>query len=271
MSRWVGVVFGALFMLLNGKRRRVARVNLRMCFPELSARDRERLLRRHFFATGKSYSDLGFLAWASLARIERHTRLLGLEHLRAQAERGRRVILLVPHCLGVNVGGVLARHHPMFSMFKPPRNRVLNWFLNKGRMRFGCRLLERAQGMRPVVRALAQGHAFYYMPDEDFGPGRSVFVPFFGVPTATLTTLGRLAALADAVVIPVFVRLRENGAGYEIMLRPALEHFPSGDLRLDAARMNEVLEQGIRQMPEQYMWNFKLFRTRPDGVRSPYA
>ena len=270
-SRAVGALLGWSFFLVNGKRRRIARVNLRLCFPELSTRQRRSLLRRHFVMTGKSYADLGFLAWAAPARIERKIRVLGLEHLRIVQRRGGRVILLVPHCLGVNFGSIIAKHYPVFSMFKPPRDALLNWFINKGRMRFGARLLARKQGMRPVLRALHQGMAFYYIPDEDFGPERSVFAPFFGIPTATLPTLARLAAIADAVVVPLFVRMLPDGEGYEMSLGGPLQDFPSEDPVQDAARMNQVLEASIRQVPEQYMWTLKLFKTRPGNVPSPYG
>lgn len=270
VGRTVGALLGWAFFIVNRKRRRIARLNLRLCFPELSSRQRATLLRKHFVMTGRSYADLGFLAWGSTTTIERKFRVLGLEHLQALDTHGGRVILLVPHCLGVNLGGVLAAHHPMFSMFKPQRNAVLDWFLNKARMRFGCRLFARKQGMRPVVRALSQGMAFYYIPDEDFGPDRSVFAPFFGVHAATLPTLGRLAKLAGAAVIPVFVRMLPGNAGAEVVLKPPLKDFPSGDRVNDAARMNEVLEENIREMPEQYMWTFRLFKTRPDNAPSPY-
>ncbi|MDX1489156.1 MAG: hypothetical protein R3268_13185 [Acidiferrobacterales bacterium] len=270
VARAVGGLLGWAFFIINGKRRRIARLNLRLCFPELSSRQRAVLLRKHFLMTGRSYADLGFLAWASAARIKRKIRVVGLEHLRAQDAHGGRVILLVPHCLGVNLGGVLAGHHAMFSMFKPQRNALLDWFLNKVRMRFGCRLLTRKQGMRPVVRALSQGMAFYYIPDEDFGPERSVFAPFFGVHAATLPTLGRLAKLAGTAVIPVFVRMLPGNAGSEVVLRPPLKDFPTGDRVNDAARMNAVMEESIREIPEQYMWTFKLFKTRPDNAPSPY-
>ena len=155
-------------------------------------------------------------------------------------------------------------------MFKPPRDALLNWFINKGRMRFGARLLTRKQGMRPVLRGLRQGTAFYYIPDEDFGPKRSVFAPFFGIPTATLPTLARLAAIADAVVIPLFVRMLPGGDGYEMVLSAPLQDFPSDNPVVDAARMNRVLEASIRKVPEQYMWTLKLFKTRPVNVPSPY-
>jgi lauroyl/myristoyl acyltransferase len=155
-------------------------------------------------------------------------------------------------------------------MMKLQRNPVVNWILNRGRLRFGGGLLSRDQGLRPVVRGLRAGLAFYYLPDEDFGPKQSVFVPFFGIPTATLPTLGRLAEMADAAVVPCFVRVLARARGYEVVLGAPLASFPSGDRLADAAAMNRAMEDGIRDMPEQYMWTLKLFKTRPDSAPAPY-
>ncbi len=270
VSRLLGAMFGWLMYALNAKRRHIARVNLAMCFPQRSARERERLLRRHFIVSGQAYLDLGFLAWAGERRILRKVRLRGLEHYREHAAK-KNIILLAPHCVGMNFGGsVIAREHAQFSMVKLQRNPAVNRLLNRGRMRFGCRLLARQQGLRPVIRGLKQGLAFYYLPDEDFGPRHSVFAPFFGVPTATLTTLGRLTRMTNALVVPCFTRLLPGGRGYEVILKPALVDFPSGDRTHDAARMNAVIEEGLRHMPEQYLWTFKLFKTRPHGASPPY-
>ncbi|WP_372523729.1 lysophospholipid acyltransferase family protein [Sulfuricaulis sp.] len=268
-SRVAGAALGLLMMVTNEKRRKIARINLEMCFPKLSLRERERLLRRHFIVSGQSYFDLAYLAWASERRILRKTTIRGLEHY--QDLRGRNIILLAPHCVGMNFGGaVIARERAQFSMVKLQRNPVVNGLLNRGRMRFGCFLLARQQGLRPVIRGLKQGLAFYYLPDEDFGQRQSVFVSFFGVPTATLTTLGRLARLTNALVVPCFTRLLPGGRGYEVILKPPLEDFPNGDRTRDAARMNVVIEEGLRHMPEQYLWTFKIFKTRPGHAPSPY-
>ena len=270
-SRAIGAALGLLMMAANAKRRKIARINLEMCFPEKSPSQRRRLLRRHFIVSGQSYLDLSYLAWASKERILRKVRFRHLEHYREPVSKKKNVILLAPHCVGMNFGGaVIAREHAQFSMVKLQGNATVDWVLNCGRMRFGCELLARQQGLRPVVRGLNQGLSFYYLPDEDFGPKQSVFVPFFGVPTATLATLGRLATMTDAVVVPCFTRLLPGGRGYEVILRPALENFPSGDRVQDAARMNEAMEEGIRAMPEQYLWTFKLFKTRPQHAPSPY-
>jgi KDO2-lipid IV(A) lauroyltransferase len=243
-SRVAGAALGLLMMVTNEKRRKIARINLEMCFPKSSLREREHLLRRHFIVSGQSYFDLAYLAWASERRILRKTIIRGLEHY--QNLRGRNIILLAPHCVGMNFGGaVIARERAQFSMVKLQRNPVVNGLLNRGRMRFGCFLLARQQGLRPVIRGLKQGLAFYY--------------------------LGRLARLTNALVVPCFTRLLPGGRGYEVILKPPLEDFPNGDRALDAARMNAVIEEGLRHMPEQYLWTFKIFKTRPGHAPSPYG
>lgn len=270
VSRALGAGFGWLMMVTNRKRREIVRINLALCFPDLTETQRTRIQFRHFIRSGQASIDLGFLIWAPAWRVFRKVQFRGLEHFREHYGR-RNIILLAPHLVGLNFGGsVLSRGHPLFSMIKAQGNPVVDWLLNKARMRFGGEFFLREQGLRPVIRVVRAGRPFYYLPDEDFGPEQSVFVPFFGVPTATLTTLGRLAQSTDAVVIPCFTRLLPGGRGYEVILHPPLRNFPTGDHMEDAAHMNAAMEEGIRQMPEQYLWAFKLFKTRPGNGVSPY-
>ena len=269
VSRAVGSGLGFLLYATNAKRRRIARTNLKLCFPEATGTARQRLLRRHFRLAGQAYVDVGFLAWAGERRFRRAIRLQGIEHLDAARAAGRRIILLAPHCVGMNVGGIaVARHQSVFSMVKRQRNPLVNWVLNKARARYGSPLINREQGLRPAVRALTQNQSFYYLPDEDLGPKHSVFAPFFGIPTATLDTLGRLARLTDAAVVPCFTRLVPGG--YDVHLTPPLAPFPENDPVADAAHMNRAIEAEIRAVPEQYMWTFKIFKTRPGGAAPPY-
>lgn len=269
VSRAVGAGMGNLMRRTNRKRRDIVALNLRMCFPHLSDTEREALARAHFRTAGQAYLDIGLLAFANRARVRRLVRFVGLEHYQSVLAQQRPVILLVPHNIGMNfTGSLLAAEHPMFGLIKPLANPVMDWLLHRGRTRFGCQLFQREQGLRPVVRAIQERVTFYYLPDEDHGPKNSVFAPFFGVPAATLTTPGRMARLTGAAVVPCFTSLTPGG--YEIRFEPALENFPSGDETADAARMNEVLEAGIRRMPAQYTWTFKLFKTRPDNAPSPY-
>lgn len=269
LTRAAGAGAGLLMFVLNRKRRRVARTNLDLCFPNLSEAKRARVLRRHFIVYGQSLTDIAHLVWSRRRRLERMMRWHGLKAYRTLVANHRRMILLAPHFVAVNFAGVLlSRECPVAYGFKPPRNEVLDWLLHRARTRFGAAALARGQGLRPVVRAIEAGYAFHFSPDEDLGPRHSVFAPFFGINTATLPTLGRLAALCDAAVVPCLAALTPHG--YELILQPPLENFPTGDTVADAAQMNRVIEDSARRMPEQYMWTLKLFKTRPPGELSPY-
>lgn len=273
--RWamaIGGLLGSLFLTLNAKRRRIAHININMCFPDLNDTQRDILVRSHFRCYGQSVVDFGLIWWASENKLDRLTDVKGLEQYRSLVESNRNIILLTPHAIGMDFGGVaVSRLHPTVSMMKPLKNDLLNYFVLRGRERYSStRIVMRDDGLRPMIRGIRDHQACYYIPDEDFGAENSVFTPFFGVSTATLPTLGRMARMTNAAVVPCFTRLRDDGC-YEVTLKPALENFPSGNVEQDAQRMNWELEQGIRSMPAQYMWTLRWFKTPADGSESPYA
>lgn len=260
-----GWLLGEAYYRTSRKRRCVARANIAICFPALDAAARERLVRTHFHEAMQCLCDLGWLWWAPRARLERFVRLQGLAHLDAVSARGQAAITFTGHAVALEMGLVLSLYHAHAALIKPLRNRLLNYFFARGRARFGAVLFARENGLRPLLRALDRGLALYFLPDEDLGLRDSVFVPFFGEPAATLTSLGRIAARAQAAVLPVYTRRRADGRGYDVMIEPPLADFPSGDPVRDAARMNAALEAAIRAAPSQYLWTFKRFKSRPPG------
>ncbi len=268
----IGGLLGTLFFKLNAKRRRIARINIAMCFPELDEAARESLVYDHFRLYGQSVVDFGLIWWASEKKLDRLTFFSGLEQYKTLIASGRNIILLTPHVIGMDFGGVaVSRLHPTVSMMKPLKNPLLNYFVLRGRERYPTtHIVMRDEGLRPMIRGIRNHQACYYIPDEDFGVENSVFVPFFGIATATLPTLGRMAKMTDAAVVPCFTRLTDDGY-YEVNLKPVLDDFPTGDTRQDTQRMNTELEAGIRAMPSQYMWTLRWFKTPVDGSESPYA
>lgn len=261
----VGQGLGMLLCWFGRERRRVARINLRQCFPELPDGDRERLLRRHFRAFGRALLERGILWWSSRERIQKLVKIEGLEHW--QAVRDRPVIWLAPHFVGLDMGGVrLTSEFPLVSMYSRQKNPVFDAVLLHSRTRFGTAILaSRQQGLRPVVKAMREGLPFYYLPDMDFGPRDAVFVPFFGTPAATITGLSRLAKMTGAAVVPAITRQLPGGAGYVLRFYPAWENFPGDDVEADTRRMNAFIEERVLEMPEQYFWLHKRFKTRPPG------
>jgi KDO2-lipid IV(A) lauroyltransferase len=261
----IGRGLGSVAFWLIPERRRVTRINVAKCFPELGPGARERLAREHFRAAARSLLELGLVWWAPPERIERLVRIDGLEHLRALGAAPS--ILFVPHFVGLNIGAArLGSEADCVSMYAAQKNRLLSQLLLKGRHRFGTqRLVSRQGGIRPVIGAMREGLPFYYLPDQDYGPRDALFVPFFGVPAATVPGLSRIARLTGARVLPCITRMLPGGRGYVMTIEPPWENFPTADVAADTRRMNEYIERKVREMPEQYLWMHKRFKTRPPG------
>ena len=267
---WFGNGVGLLLYLLAAERRRVATINLRLCFPAMGEVERTRLVRRNFMAFGRSFIERGILWWSSSERINKLVRVVGLEHF--QAAQGKPLILLTAHFVALDVGGSwLSQHTNVVTVYSNQKDPYFHKVLLGKRMRFGQQLLySRQEGMRPVVRALREGYPFYYFTDQDFAAKDALFIPFFGVPASTLTTIPRLVEMTGARVVPCIPRVLPHGQGYELRFYPAWENYPTGDLAADTRRMNEFIEQRILEMPEQYFWPHKRFKTRPQGEERPY-
>ena len=272
--RALGALERALGVLLHAvarERRTVVLTNLALCFPELDERAREALARRHFQSLGRSLLERALLWWASRERLARITRIEGLEHW--QACDGRPVIFLAPHFVGMEMGGTrLSIENPAITTFySRQKNRLFDAMLVHGRGRFTReRIHARQDGVRPIIRALRDGVALYYLPDMDLGPRDALFARFFGVEAATVTALNRIASIAKAAVVPCVTRQLPGGEGYEVRLYPKWDDFPSADPAADVQRMNRFIEERVREMPEQYFWVHKRFKTRPHGEASPY-
>ncbi len=258
----IGNAIGAVLYWLIPERRRVTRINLEKCFPQMSAAERERLARAAFRAFCRGFVDRAVLWWASDARLRSMVRLEGLEHLDSA---GSRVILLAPHFAGIEATGIrLSMDRDLSSLYQHQKDPVVDRQLFKGRTRFSPNVVSRQQGLRRVLRWINAGIPFYYLPDLDFGRKGTTFVPFFGVPAATAIGLSYIARTTGAAVVPCVTRMLPEG-GYVAQFYPAWTEFPSGDEVKDARRMMAFIEERVLEMPDQYHWMHKRFKTRPEG------
>jgi len=266
----LGRGLGFLLYVLGRERRKVVLTNLMLCFPQRSEAQRRHIARLHFQAFGRSLLEHGILWWSSQERVRRLVRVEGIEHWQAVA--GRPVIFLAPHFIGLDMGGIrIGAEHRVVSVYSRQKDSSFDEVLYHGRTRFVMpELYSRQEGVRSVIKALRRGLPFYYLPDMDFGSRDSVFVPFFGVPAATITGLSRIARLAGAVVVPSVTRQLPGTGGYVLTFYPAWRDFPSDDVGADARRMNAFIEERVREMPEQYYWLHKRFKTRPPGEARYY-
>ncbi len=263
----LGRGFGHLLYWLARYRRRIVLTNLALCFPELDEAARRRLARENFALTGRSMLERGLAWWASAERLRATVRIRGLERLQALKAAGRPVLLLTPHFIGLDMAGTrLSMEGDFVSVYAQQKDPVFDHWLHHGRSRFNDQLLlSRSDGVRATVKAMKSGRPFYYLPDLDYGRRESIFVPFFGVPAATITGLPRLARLAGAAVMPCVCRMLPGGQGYELELGEPWADFPGEDVEADTRRMNEWIEAVIRTMPAQYYWVHRRFKTRPQG------
>lgn len=265
LGQGIGWLAGRLWQ----KRRYVVRVNLRLCFPELQGAALERAVDAHFEALGAGIFEACLAWWASDRRLRRHGEVVGLEHLEAAMAGGTGVLLLTGHFTTLELGArFLALHRDFHAMYRPINNPLIDYFMHHWRQaRSGLPALPR-EDLRALVKALRQGRAIWYGPDQTLDFRHSVFVPFFGVPALTITATSRLAQMGRARVVPYFPQ-RVNGR-YRVTFLPALEDFPGTDETADAARINAVIEQGIRLAPEQYFWVHRRFKWRPPGDKDVY-
>ncbi len=262
----IGGVLGTLLYYLMSERRHIALTNIRACFPELAPAQQRRLVLAHFRVFVQAALATPISWWGSEKRMKRLVRTPGKEHFDQALAAKKPVILLVAHFVAIEVAGmVLAPDYFMIDMYKRPKNRFFDYLIRARRQRFGGLLVERREGIKPVIRAIKKGGVFFYLSDQDQGRDGAVFAPFFGIPTATLTALSRLAQITGAVVIPAQARQLAWGKGYELVFQPPLENFPTHDAVADTTRMNMIIENAVREMPEQYFWSHRRFKTRPEG------
>ncbi|MFA5520520.1 MAG: lysophospholipid acyltransferase family protein [Castellaniella sp.] len=253
----------------------VVRTNLRLCFPESTAAQREAWLKHHFLLLAQSVIDRGLLWFGPEADIRAGTPITGLEHLQALLDARRPVILLAPHMIGLDAA---ATRLTLFlkesaTMYTPQSHPGIDALVRRGRGRFNTvHLVSRREGIRGLLAHLRRGVPVYYLPDMDFGRKGAIFVPFFGIPAATLPTTAQIARRWDAAVVPILSRLDAQTGQYHIRVLPPLADFPGEESLEDAtARLNRKIEAWVREDPPQYYWVHRRFKTQPDISRpKPY-
>ena len=264
LQRGLGRGLGSLLRLAMGSRRRVAARNLALCFPELDAGARERLLHANFAALGIGLFEFTRAWWGSLAAPRRGLRVDGLEHLQAAVAAGRGVILVSGHFTTLEIcGRLLCDHVKLAGMYRPHSQPALEWAVKRGRLRYATAMFSREE-LRPAIRHLKEGGVLWFAPDQDTRRGESVYVPFFGRPASSLTSTHQMARLSGATVL-AFAHERRDDGSYALRLSPAFAGFPSRDAAADTAVVMREIESMVRAVPEQYLWIHRRFKHQPDG------
>ena len=267
--RALGALLGRVLYALVASRRRVVLTNLRLCFPQWSEAQVRSCARQTFVCFAQAWLDRGWLWHGAPDRVRARLRLTGAVQ---ELDGDTPTVIFAPHFMGLDAGWTaitqqLPRHFT--TIYTNQANQVADAWILQGRQRFGgARLFGRIDGVKSIVAALKAGEPLYLLPDMNFGPEDSVFVPFYGVPAATVPSLSRFARLGRAKVVPLLSRMTPQG--YDIDVLPAWADFPTADATADTAQMNLRLQAYIDSMPNQYYWVHKRFKDRPAGETPPY-
>jgi Kdo2-lipid IVA lauroyltransferase/acyltransferase len=265
MQLALGRAIGRLLLKVGGSRKRVALKNLQLCFPQRSDAEHQAMLKANFENTGIALLETGMGWWWPNWRVKNKVKVIGLEHIQQAQQQGKGVLLLAMHYLSaeINCRGI-GLTHPMVVFYRPHNNELMEYFQHRGRGRSNKYMLGK-RDVKGLIGALRDGESCIYLPDQDYGRNRSVFVPFFAVPDAASTTgtliFARQKNTESFMMIPT---RNDDNSGYTIELSPALTNFPTDDDMQDVTRINQELEQAILRKPEQYMWLHRRFKTRPN-------
>jgi KDO2-lipid IV(A) lauroyltransferase len=268
----VGRRLGAALRLVKRREERTARRNFEICFPELGAAEREELLTRHFAAAGTSFVEMAFGWFAPIEDVLARVTITGREHLDRALAAGKGALLFGAHFTTLEVGvAVLEAIAPRVScMYRPQRNAMMDAMILRGRRRFAHQQIPK-DNVRALLRNLRENFAVVYLPDQTQLGKQSELLPFFGEPALTNTATSKLAAISGAAVLPYFFRRLPGTEGYRVDIGAPLPGFPSADAAADTRRLVELLESYIRLAPEQYLWLYKKFKSRPAPYPDVYA
>ena len=266
----ISAVLGEVLYRVVPSRAHVTRVNLKLCFPEMPEKERKRIARRHFRLLVCSLLSIGTFWWSSKSRLRRLVKVKGIEHLKRAESEGRGIIILAPHFIAIDAGGLrLSMDRQMSTMYQTNPNPLYDRAIYQARRRFNGTLIDRKAPLTRLIRSIRSGAPFYYLPDQNAGAKHGMFVPFFGVQASTFPALGKLSQAGKAAVIPCSNRIIP-WRGIETVLGAPLNNFPLGDAYEDTLRMNQEVETMVRELGADYLWSHKRFKRRPEGEADLY-
>lgn len=267
--RALGSALGRTLYVVVPSRRRVVQTNLRMCFPQWSVAQIQQTTRETFVCFAQAWLDRGWLWHAAPELVCARLQLTGaLQELAGNAP----TVIFAPHFVGLDAAWTaLTQQIPrrFATIYAAQANPASDIWIHAGRQRFGApEMVARLAGVKPIVAAVRNGEPLYLLPDMNYDPSESLWVPFYGVTAATVPSLSRFAKLGRAKVVPVVTRMTSQG--YDVEILPAWQDFPTADAAADTALMNLRLQDYIDTMPPQYYWVHKRFKDRPAGETPPY-
>ena len=264
VNQAIGRVLGQLLYWLARPRKRYAEINIALCFPELDAQAQAKMVRGVIMSCGLSVAETAMGLWGRENKMRNRYSLTGLEHIEKAKAEGKGILLCGSHLTTIDISGRMMAYHVVADvLYRPDPNPLMAYAIMKARSRVNDNAIHR-RDTRQLIKNLRKGIIVWYAPDQDYGRDQSVFAPFFGIPAATVVATSRIAKISGCAVIPFFC-FREPHGHYRIEIQPALDNFPTDDDLADATRINKIIEDAVRQAPDQYLWVHRRFKTRPIG------
>jgi len=262
VQRYIGKGIGKLLSVLAKKRVQIAKRNLALCFPEYTPEQREKMLKANIDNAGMAVLEASMGWWWPTWRIKRMSEFEGYEHIAAILAKGKGVLAYAIHNMNLEFAvRVAGLRNPSVAFYRKHNNPLMEYMQYHGRNRSNKYMVHK-RDVRGLIQALNEKEVCFYLPDQDYGRVKCEFAPFFAVDKAATTT-GSLLFAKEANCETVFLASIRTATGYKIKVLPGLENFPSGDDKLDVARMNKMVETLVLEAPEQYLWMHKRFKTRP--------
>ncbi|MDF2180038.1 LpxL/LpxP family Kdo(2)-lipid IV(A) lauroyl/palmitoleoyl acyltransferase [Aliiglaciecola sp. CAU 1673] len=260
---WIGTMLGRFFYHVIKSRRRIAERNIELCFPDMSEAERKALVKANLESAGIALFEAGMGWWWPDWRVKRIGKMVGYDHIQAIMDKGKGVLGIACHNMNLEMAGrVIGVVHPSVGFYRRHNNPLMEYLQYHGRSKSNKYMIHK-KGVGDLIKALDQGELCFYLPDQDYGPKRCEYVPFFAVKDAATTT-GTLLFAEKANCETVFLLPLRTKTGYEVQVLPGLENFPSGDDKEDVTRVNQMIEKMVLAAPSQYLWMHKRFKTRPD-------
>ena len=269
----LGSITGILIMHSNNKRKNIVITNLTLCFKNKSKKYINNICKSYFRYLGQAFIDLPLLWWRSNQSLQKSCEVINKDYIEDELSKNKGVILLAAHSVSLDFGGRSLSKYPIISMYKPFRNKLLNWFVGSSRSKISDNVVVYPRDnfpFRKVIKALKSGTVFYYLADEDLGRENSVFQNFFDEKKSTLISISKISSLSNAKVFPCINHYCPVSKKYITYIGKPLHNLPSNNPLEDAKIINSALEEIISRDLEQYMWSLRLFQTRPSEKKYPY-
>ncbi|OGT21028.1 MAG: hypothetical protein A3C55_05660 [Gammaproteobacteria bacterium RIFCSPHIGHO2_02_FULL_42_13] len=259
----IGKFLGLCLFHGSKKLTAVARININLCFPELSDIQRRQLFKKNCISSGIAIMETAFAWYGKESKLRPLLHLHGEEHIQKAQTENRGILFIGPHFLTIEIANRLyTLDHDVSLMYRKSKNDFLNFIIETALKKHNKQIIERNQ-VYQLIKTLKKGESIGYTPDIDGGYYNSIFVPFFNIPASTLTAPAKIAKFTNATVLLSTYYRRDDGTGYDITFSPVPANFPSDNIEKDITYINQWLEEVIRKKPEQYLWQYKRFKTRP--------